>query len=100
MAEHLVALSHALPDSTLDFPAASRIGYSRRVPASGRYFAGPGAVIKQNNYYQLAGAHVHALAGEPGKNDLWLSIRNPLPGPLLLAETVNCPKSGKRVEAE
>ena len=50
--------------------------------------------------YQLAGAHVHAQTGEPGKNDLWSPIRNPLPGPLPLAETVNCPKSGKTVEAE
>ena len=50
--------------------------------------------------YQLAVAHVHALTGEPGKNALWFPIRNPLPWPLLLAEAVNCPKSGKRVEAE
>jgi hypothetical protein len=49
---------------------------------------------------KLAIAHVHALTGEPGKNDFWSPIRNPLPGPLLLAEAVNCPKSGKRVEAE
>lgn len=125
MAEPLVALSHALPDLNTRF-SRSRIGYSRRVPASGRYFAGPRGVNKQKqlsskalivsfiaNYflpetpagedgqnYQLAIAHVHALTGEPGKNDLWSPIRNPLPGPLLLAEAVNCPKSGKRVEAE
>jgi hypothetical protein len=58
----------------------------------------PAGEYRQN--YQLAVAHVHALTGEPGKNDLWFPIRNPLPGPLLLAEAVNCPKSGKTVEAE
>jgi hypothetical protein len=49
---------------------------------------------------QLAGAHVQALTGEPTKNDLWFAIPNPLAEPLLLAGTVNCPKSGKRVEPE
>jgi hypothetical protein len=50
--------------------------------------------------YQLAGAHVHALAAEPGKNGLCFQIRNPLPGSLLLDESVNRPKRGKTVEAE
>jgi hypothetical protein len=99
MAEHLVALSHALPDSTLDLPAAA-LATPGGSPPPGGISRVPGLLLNRIINYQLAGAHVHALAGEPGKNDLWLSIRDPLPGPLLLAETVNCPKSGKRVEAE